>query len=305
MSTGLYRTSKSNYVPYFPDGRGRDRYIAYNNAGFFKDFQNSSNNKYIYRTGSFFGTKINTHLKSPSVKAPNFHYHANGNGRDKYILENGGGLFSEYKPLITYKLSDFLRKSDDDISPNKKIKAFLSKDEIKYKKILKEKEKNLIKRLYTNAKKRFLKKINVNIKSFLSCDKIRMDSKNETYNNNKNETRDNYISSYNDNGKIMEKTQQNGFFSSRYKLRKIKKFNNFLNFSQNSLTNINSKSKIVIDANANDKKEKLAKKIISYENSDNNTKNNFENNINKFKKDYLRKKFIINRNVNFYSDLTN
>ena len=128
MSTGLYRTSKSNYVPYFPDGRGRDRYIAYNNAGFFKDFQNSSNNKYIYRTGSFFGTKINTHLKSPSVKAPNFHYHANGNGRDKYILENGGGLFSEYKPLITYKLSDFLRKSDDDISPNKKIKAFLSKD---------------------------------------------------------------------------------------------------------------------------------------------------------------------------------
>ena len=58
MSTGLYRTSKSNYVPYFPDGRGRDRYIAYNNAGFFKDFQNSSNNKYIYRTGSFFGTKI-------------------------------------------------------------------------------------------------------------------------------------------------------------------------------------------------------------------------------------------------------
>ena len=42
MSSGLYRTFKSNYVPYHPDGLGRDGYIAYDNAGFFKNPPNTT-----------------------------------------------------------------------------------------------------------------------------------------------------------------------------------------------------------------------------------------------------------------------
>ena len=124
MATGLYRTFKSNYVPYFPDGNGRDRYIAYNNAGFFKNYPGSQKDSYLNnKNGCFFGTKIVTHVKSPSVKTPNFHYYADGNGRDKYILVNGGGLFTQSKPLISYKLTDFLRNDDDNLSPKKKDKS--------------------------------------------------------------------------------------------------------------------------------------------------------------------------------------
>ena len=168
MSMGLYRTFKSNYVPYFPDGMGRDRYIAYNNAGFFKDFPSTPKNDFNNRTGCFFGTKIITHTKSPSIKAPNFHYYADGNGRDQYILVNGGGLFNQTKPLISYKLTDFLRKDNSIISPVKKVKVFLSRDEIKYNKILKERERNIIKRLYSNERKKFIKRPAINFKSFLS-----------------------------------------------------------------------------------------------------------------------------------------
>ena len=157
--SGLYRTFKENFVPYFADGRGRDRYIAYNNAGFYHNFPNSLSPTNPYKTGTFFGTKIIQHNKSPSVKAPNFHYHSDGNGRDKYILVNGGGLFYDSKPLLSFKLTDFLRKHDYNYRSIGKKRIALSRDEIRYNNLLRSKEKELIRRLYTNEKKKFMKKM--------------------------------------------------------------------------------------------------------------------------------------------------
>lgn len=182
----LYRTFKTNHVPYFPDGSGRDRYIAYDNAGFYKNYnfpskaQNSG-----YQTNTFFSTKIPVHMKTASIKTPNFHYHANGSGRDKYIIVNGGGLFTDSKPLISYKLTDFLRNNDN-ISPIKKTKTYFSRDELKYNKLLRNIEKNLVKRLYTNEKKKFIKRPRLmnNFNTFSSLDEINKDNINFTKSNN-------------------------------------------------------------------------------------------------------------------------
>ena len=170
MSQALYRTFKSNYVPYFPDGNGRDRYIAYDNAGFYKNVIGTPKSLIGYKTNTFLSTKIPFHMKTKSIKTPNFHYHADGTGRDKYIIVNGGGLFTDMKPLISYKLTDFLRNDEDNISPTKKTRTYLSRDELKYNKLLKNIEKNLIKRLYTNDKKKFIRRPMMNMKTVSSFD---------------------------------------------------------------------------------------------------------------------------------------
>ena len=152
--SGLYRTFKQNYVPYYPDGRGRDTYIAYNNAGFFHNYKKSLSPKNSSTIGLFGGTKTSINNKSISIKVPSFHYYSDGLGRDKYISINSGGLFYDPKPLISYKLADFLRKNESvNCSPRKKL-ITLSKEEIKYNKILRIKEKNLVKRLYNNEKEK-------------------------------------------------------------------------------------------------------------------------------------------------------
>ena len=155
---GLYRTMKLNYVPYFTDGNGRDRYIAFDNAGFFANKQ--ANKENVRRTGTSFDTKISYKYVSPYMKAPNFHYHSDGNGRDSYIYTNGGGLYYDSKPLNSYKLTDFLRGNDN---PTKKKdgKVWFSKSQDKYNKLLRAKEKDIIFRLYENEKQKFLKKKSV------------------------------------------------------------------------------------------------------------------------------------------------
>ena len=167
MASGLYRTFKENYVPYFADGRGRDRYIAYNNAGFFHDYPNPINPQNSHRTGTVFYSKVSEHYKSPYSKAPNFHYHSDGNGRDKYILDNGGGLYTDSKPLVSYRLTDFLRKSEYDYRTDKtRHRVALSRAELKYQKFLRNKEKEIINRLYNNEKKKFMKKLKINTNGY-------------------------------------------------------------------------------------------------------------------------------------------
>ena len=151
---GLYRTMKLNYVPYFTDGNGRDRYIAFDNAGFFANKQ--ANKENVRRTGTSFDTKISYKYVSPYMKAPNFHYHSDGNGRDSYIYTNGGGLYYDSKPLNSYKLTDFLRANNPTVKSDGKV--WFSKSQDKYNKILRAKEKDIITRLYENEKKKFLKK---------------------------------------------------------------------------------------------------------------------------------------------------
>ena len=153
---GLYRTMKLNYVPYFTDGTGRDRYIAFDNAGFFPNKESKKEN--VRRTGTSFDTKISYKYISPYMKAPNFHYHSDGNGRDSYIYSNGGGLFYDSKPLNSYKLTDFLRANDYGTTYIRNGKVWVSKSQDKYNKLIRAKEKDIINRLYENEKKKFIKK---------------------------------------------------------------------------------------------------------------------------------------------------
>jgi hypothetical protein len=210
--SGLYRTFKSNYVPYFADGRGRDRYIVYNNAGFFKNYLGTSNNKDFSRTGCFFSTKIVKHIKSPSIKAPNFHYHADGNGRDKYILDNGGGLYTDSKPLVSYRLTDFLRKNEYDYrTPKTRHRVALSRAELKYQKFLRNKEKEIINRLYNNEKKKFMKKLKKSTNEYFS-----EENKYDTDLIQKNKTSTNFLPRYKfkDNENTLNKETKE-FFNSR------------------------------------------------------------------------------------------
>lgn len=152
---GLYRTMKLNYVPYFTDGNGRDRYIAFDNAGFFQNKETNKEN--VRRTGTSFDTKISHKYVSPYMKAPNFHYHSDGNGRDSYIYTNGGGLYYDSKPLNSYKLTDFLRSNEYGNTYNRPGKVWVSKSQDKYNKLLRAKEKDIINRLYEKEKKKFVK----------------------------------------------------------------------------------------------------------------------------------------------------
>ena len=153
---GLYRTMKLNYVPYFTDGNGRDRYIAFDNGGFFLNKEINKEN--TRRTGTSFDTKVTYKYVSPYMKTPNFHYHSDGNGRDSYIFTNGGGLFYDSKPLNSYKLTDFLRANETGVYRNGKV--WVSKSQDKYNKLLRAKEKDIINRLYENEKRKCIKKKN-------------------------------------------------------------------------------------------------------------------------------------------------
>jgi len=296
MATGLYRTFKSNYVPYFPDGNGRDRYIAYNNAGFFKNYPGSQKDSYLNnKNGCFFGTKIVTHVKSPSVKTPNFHYYADGNGRDKYILVNGGGLFTQSKPLISYKLTDFLRNDDDNLSPKKKIRAYLSRDEIKYNNLLKENERNVIKRLYLNERKKFMKRPKINFKSFFSVDQLNNDSRENLVNNTKT-----FLTNNKNNSKEKENSTQ--FLTHRNIIHRNRFFNDQPNYSENNEKKVKIKPKIIIDAKINNKVSEFSKEVLHPEKQEEDysnyvNSNNFLTDIEKLKNYQFRLKSLNNRKL--------
>lgn len=157
---GLYRTSKGGYVPYNTDGNGRDRYIAINSGGFISN-NNTVSPDNIRRTGTNLYTKVSYKSVSPYVKSPNFHYHSDGRGRDSYIYSNGGGLIYDSKPLNSYKLTDFLRGSEE---VNKNERVWLSKNENKYQKYLRSMERNVVNRLYEKDKDKFIKKKKMKMK---------------------------------------------------------------------------------------------------------------------------------------------
>ena len=296
MATGLYRTFKSNYVPYFPDGNGRDRYIAYNNAGFFKNYPGSQKDSYLNnKNGCFFGTKIVTHVKSPSVKTPNFHYYADGNGRDKYILVNGGGLFTQSKPLISYKLTDFLRNDDDNLSPKKKIRAYLYRDEIKYNNLLKENERNVIKRLYLNERKKFMKRPKINFKSFFSVDQLNNDTRENLVNNTKT-----FLTNNKNDSKEKENSTQ--FLTHRNIIHRNRFFNDQPNYSENNEKKVKIKPKIIIDAKINNKVSEFSKEVLHPEKQEEDysnyvNSNNFLTDIEKLKNYQFRLKSLNNRKL--------
>ena len=260
MSQALYRTFKSNYVPYFPDGNGRDRYIAYDNAGFYKNVIGTPKSLIGYKTNTFLSTKIPFHMKTKSIKTPNFHYHADGTGRDKYIIVNGGGLFTDMKPLLSYKLTDFLRNNEDNISPTKKTRTYLSRDELKYNKLLKNIEKNLIKRLYTNDKKKFIRRPMMNMKTVSSFDEANKGNTNFSKNITKYKIIDRYNTEKN-SLQDLDMTNKETF----PKLNKIKKIRPKIiidSISNNNRTEINPYDNKVITDYENLRKYQFKSKSI-------------------------------------------
>ena len=282
MATGLYRTFKENYVPYFADGRGRDRYIAYNNSGFFHNYPDPLNHANTHRTGTVFYSKIYGHNKSPSVKTPNFHYHSDGNGRDQYILENGGGLYTDSKPLLSYRLTDFLRKHNYNYSkPKSRQKVALSRAELKYQKFLRNKEKEIISRLYNKEKEKFMKKLKFSPNKCFSSDEINSDTEPITVNkpNFKFSNRLNKVET--DSKQINNECLTPKYGNNKYGFIENKSNMNVKSQNENpsNKNTLRFKPKIYIDAKSHNNYKSIEKGFVS-----NKTSDEFYSNIERIKK---------------------
>ena len=118
------RTVKTNIILYPTDGSGRDCYITYNNAGFWKD-----NIKRITQKEKF-GRKPFVNFHSLKRIPPSWNYHADGTGRDGYVLYDYGGLIHRFRSPNT----NFFRSDSDYNMKNTSHKnTFLSRDEKIYK----------------------------------------------------------------------------------------------------------------------------------------------------------------------------
>ena len=156
MSKNIFnRTVKTNIILYPTDGTGRDYYISYNNAGFWKD-----NIKRIIPKEKHV-SKPFANFHSLRRIPPTWKYHADGTGRDGYVLYDYGGLIHRFDPID--RNNSYLRSSNDDImSKTHYKKNFLSKDEILYRHKLNQIQNGLVKRLYYKPKRelKFLHKDN-------------------------------------------------------------------------------------------------------------------------------------------------
>lgn len=149
--TSLFRTARPRWNIYTPDGRGRDRYISYNNGGYWEyQFQIYTHPEYERPRYSNYHTLY--HFAAP------FKYYPDGSGRQSHIIGTKG-LIHDQKPLIAYKLSDFLRSPDkSSFSPMRK--SFKTIHERKYNIQLRTIENKIINRLYTIPMKQRKERMN-------------------------------------------------------------------------------------------------------------------------------------------------
>jgi len=152
----LWRTQRPRFPLYQSDGLGRDFYIKYTNGGFWEDqFVLSKKPDYIRPKYNNFHSLF--HMAAP------FKYWGDGSGRENYILKCNGFIHDQ-KPLCSYSLTDFLRNGINfqGVPDNFGKKLYLSLAEIKYNQQLKNLQKKLVKRLYTEPMKK-RKKIKIEI----------------------------------------------------------------------------------------------------------------------------------------------
>ena len=148
----LWRTQRPRFPLYQSDGFGRDYYIKYTNAGYWEN-QFILTKKPDYERPRYKNFHTLYHLAAP-VK-----YRGDGSGRENYILKCNG-FHHDQKPLCSYQLTDFLR-NDKDIKGNPlnfRKKIYFSVSEAKHNKKLKDLEKKLVKRLYTEPMEQKRKK---------------------------------------------------------------------------------------------------------------------------------------------------
>jgi hypothetical protein len=144
MSTNnlFNRTVKTNIIKYQTDGMGRDGYINYNNAGFWKE-----NIKQIVPKETFARPSFAVFHSLKSIP-PIWTYYSDGSGRDSYVYYNNGGLKKKFSPLAGQTLQNFLREKIIDNEKNPHQKIHLSRDEKIYLNKIKQIQKNIVNRLY-------------------------------------------------------------------------------------------------------------------------------------------------------------
>ena len=144
MSTNnlFNRTVKTNIILYSTDGMGRDGYITYNNAGFWKE-----NIKQIVPKETF-GRPPFAVFHSLNSTPPIWTYYSDGSGRDSYVYYNNGGLKKVFSPLAGQNLQKFLREKIIDNHKNTHHKIHLSRDEKIYLNKINQIQKDCVNRLY-------------------------------------------------------------------------------------------------------------------------------------------------------------
>ncbi len=174
----LWRTQRPRFPLYQSDGFGRDYYIKYTNGGYWEN-QFNLTKKPDYERPRYKNFHSLYHMAAP------FKYWGNGSGRENYILKCNG-FHHDQKPLCSYQLTDFLRNNRNikGLPDNYKKKAYLSVSETKYYQKLRNLEKKLVKRLYTEPMKEKRKKIQINAEdkdTFENKDSTSCDEKYKTF----------------------------------------------------------------------------------------------------------------------------
>lgn len=147
------RTVKTNVVLYKADGMGRDGFITYNDAGFWKEHIKEVKPEIKY------GRKPFPCFKSLKNIPPSWKYHSDGTGRDTYILSNFGGLIKKYNsPGGVANLIRGKNEESNEYQRDSPPKFSLSKAEKMYQKNLKELENGIVDRLYNRCIGKFRKK---------------------------------------------------------------------------------------------------------------------------------------------------
>jgi hypothetical protein len=153
----LWRTQRPRFPLYQSDGFGRDYYIKYTNGGFWE------NQFVLSKKPDYVRNKYNNFHSLFHMAAP-FKYWGDGSGREHYILKCNG-LFHDQKPLCSYTLTDFLRngKNIQGTPDTSTKKIYFSLSEMKYNQQLRNLEKKLVKRLYTDPLQKKKKKLMIDI----------------------------------------------------------------------------------------------------------------------------------------------
>ena len=136
------RTVKTNIILYSTDGKGRDGYITYNDAGFWKE-----NIKQIVPKETFARVPFRVFHSLRRIP-PIWTYYSDGSGRDSYVYYNNGGLKKQFNPLAGQNLQNFLREKIIDNPKNNHQKIHLSRDEKIYLDKIKQIQKDCVNRLY-------------------------------------------------------------------------------------------------------------------------------------------------------------
>jgi len=143
MSQILFnRTVKTNIIMYPNDGTGRDVYIYFNNGGFWKDNIKRYQLKEKFKRSSF--ARFHSIRKIPPI----WNYHADGTGRDSYILYDYGGLINNYKGPYLHNFRGYDDNLNDDYFRKTNNALYMSADEKKYQNKISKIQKDVVRRLY-------------------------------------------------------------------------------------------------------------------------------------------------------------